>query len=420
MSILIKNGLIVTQDMERKIFYGDIYIEKNFIIEIGKNIPTEADYKIDATGKIVMPGLINTHAHVGMGLFRGFIEDLKLDDFLQKTFDIDAKRTDDHIFYSSLLSMYEMVRMGTTSFLDLYYSEDIIAKAAEEIGIRAFLSWVTLDDQFTTQKGSPLKNAEDFILSHRNREMIYPSIGFQGVYVCSDETLTKGKEIAEKYGTIMHMHLSETRKEVYDFLKKNGKRPVEYLYEIGFLNENLIAAHTVWLTMREIKYLAEKNVSVSHNPVSNMKLGTGGAAPVPEMLQNGINVTLGTDSNVTNNNYDLFNVIKAAGLLHKNEKWDASVLSAQELLDFATINGAKALKMKSLLGSIEEGKAADIIIIDPDPNGLPLFKENVVPNIIYSIEGLNVDTSIIDGNIIMQDKKFKKFNIEKIKKYIKS
>lgn len=420
MSILIKNGLIVTQNMERNIFYGDIYIEKNFIIEIGKNISTEADYRIDATGKIVMPGLINTHAHVGMGLFRGFIEDLKLDDFLQKTFDIDAKRTDDHIFYSSLLSMYEMVRMGTTSFLDLYYSEDIVAKAAEEIGIRAFLSWVTLDEQFTTQKGSPIKNAEDFILSHRNREMIYPSIGFQGVYVCSDETFMKGKEIAEKYGTIMHMHLSETRKEVYDFLKKKGKRPVEHLYEMGFLNENLVAAHTVWLTMREIKYLAEKNVSVSHNPVSNMKLGTGGAAPVPEMLQNGINVTLGTDSNVTNNSYDLFIVIKAAGLLHKNEKWDASILSAQELLDFATINGAKALKMKSLLGSIEEGKAADIIIIDPDPNGLPLFKENVVPNIIYSIEGLNVDTSIIDGNIIMQDKKFKRFDIEKIKKYIKS
>ena len=266
MSILIKNGLIITQNIDRNVSYGDIYIEDKFISEIGKNISIEADYKIDASNKIVMPGLINTHAHVGMGLFRGFIEDLNLDDFLKKTFEMDEKRTDDHIYFSSLLSIYEMIRTGTTSFLDLYYSEDIIARAAEEAGIRAFLSWVTLDEQFTTQKGSPLKNAENFITSHKNKERIYPSVGFQGVYVCSDETLLRGKEIAEKYGTIRHMHLSETRKEVYDYLKSKGKRPVEHLYEIGFLNENLIAAHTVWVTMREIKQLAEKNVNISHNP----------------------------------------------------------------------------------------------------------------------------------------------------------
>lgn len=216
------------------------------------------------------------------------------------------------------------------------------------------------------------------------------------------------------------MHLSETRKEVYDYLKNKGKRPVEHLYELNFLDKNLVAAHTVWLTMREIKYLSEKKVNVSHNPVSNMKLGTGGSAPVPEFIQNNVNVTLGTDSNVTNNNYDMFNVMKTTGLLHKNEKWDASVVNAQEILDFATINGARALNMKSLIGSIEEGKLADIIIIDPVPNGLPLYKENVVPNIVYAIEGLNVDTSIIDGNIIMKDKKFLNFDIEKIKDFFKN
>ena len=418
MSILIKNGLLITQDLERKVFYGDIFIENNFITEIGKNISVEADFKIDSSKKIVMPGLINTHAHVGMGLFRGFIEDLKLDDFLKKTFEMDAKRTDDHIYYSSLLSMYEMVRTGTTSFLDLYYSEDVISKAAENIGLRAFLSWVTLDEQYTTQKGSPLNNAENFIQSHKNKERIYPSIGFQGVYVCSDDTLLKGKEIAEKYGTIMHMHLSETRKEVYDYLKIKNKRPVEHLYEINFLNENLVAAHTVWLTMREIKQLGEKGVSISHNPISNMKLGTGGAAPIPEFMQNNVNVTLGTDSNVTNNNLDMFNNMKIAGLLHKNDKWDASVLTAQEILDFATINGAKALKMKSLLGSLEEGKIADVIIVDPVPNGIPLSKENVVPNIVYSIEGLNVDSNIIDGKIVMLNKKIQTVEFEKIIDYI--
>ncbi|MEM4934796.1 MAG: amidohydrolase family protein, partial [Thermoplasmata archaeon] len=301
MSILIKNGTVVTQNMDRKIVESNIYIEDNFITEIGKNINHEAEYVIDAKNKIVMPGFINTHTHVGMSMFRGVIEDMQLDRFLEKTFVLDSKRTEDEIYYSSLLSIAEMIRTGTTSFLDLYYDEHIIARAVEKSGIRGFLSWVTLDKEYTTQKGDPLKNAEEFISSHLKKERIIPLIGFQGVYVCSDETLLKGKEIAERYGVLMHMHLSETRKEVYDYLKKKNKRPVEHLKEINFLNNNLISAHNVWLTIREIDYLALSGVNVSHNPVSNMKLGTGGASPIIEMMNRKVNVTLGTDSVVTNN-----------------------------------------------------------------------------------------------------------------------
>ncbi|MEM3312227.1 MAG: amidohydrolase family protein, partial [Thermoplasmata archaeon] len=411
MSILIKNGTVVTQNMDRKIVESNIYIEDNFITEIGKNINHEAEYVIDAKNKIVMPGFINTHTHVGMSMFRGVIEDMQLDRFLEKTFVLDSKRTEDEIYYSSLLSIAEMIRTGTTSFLDLYYDEHIIARAVEKSGIRGFLSWVTLDKEYTTQKGDPLKNAEEFISSHLKKERIIPLIGFQGVYVCSDETLLKGKEIAERYGVLMHMHLSETRKEVYDYLKKKNKRPVEHLKEINFLNNNLISAHNVWLTIREIDYLALSGVNVSHNPVSNMKLGTGGASPIIEMMNRKVNVTLGTDSVVTNNNLDMFDVMKTTGLMHKNERWDASILNSQEILDFATINGAKALKLSHILGSIEEGKLADIIVVDPFPSAIPFRKENIIPNIVYGLKGLNVTHTIVDGKLLMDSEKITSFDV---------
>ncbi|MEM0486318.1 MAG: amidohydrolase family protein, partial [Thermoplasmata archaeon] len=411
MSILIKNGTVVTQNMDRKIVESNIYIEDNFITEIGKNINHEAEYVIDAKNKIVMPGFINTHTHVGMSMFRGVIEDMQLDRFLEKTFVLDSKRTEDEIYYSSLLSIAEMIRTGTTSFLDLYYDEHIIARAVEKSGIRGFLSWVTLDKEYTTQKGDPLKNAEEFISSHLKKERIIPLIGFQGVYVCSDETLLKGKEIAERYGVLMHMHLSETRKEVYDYLKKKNKRPVEHLKEINFLNNNLISAHNVWLTIREIDYLALSGVNVSHNPVSNMKLGTGGASPIIEMMNRKVNVTLGTDSVVTNNNLDMFDVMKTTGLMHKNERWDASILNSQEILDFATINGAKALKLSHILGSIEEGKLADIIVVDPFPSAIPFRKENIIPNIVYGLKGLNVTHTIVDGKLVMDSGKITSFDV---------
>ncbi|MEM4256257.1 MAG: amidohydrolase family protein, partial [Thermoplasmata archaeon] len=402
------------QNMDRKIVESNIYIEDNFITEIGKNINHEAEYVIDAKNKIVMPGFINTHTHVGMSMFRGVIEDMQLDRFLEKTFVLDSKRTEDEIYYSSLLSIAEMIRTGTTSFLDLYYDEHIIARAVEKSGIRGFLSWVTLDKEYTTQKGDPLKNAEEFISSHLKKERIIPLIGFQGVYVCSDETLLKGKEIAERYGVLMHMHLSETRKEVYDYLKKKNKRPVEHLKEINFLNNNLISAHNVWLTIREIDYLALSGVNVSHNPVSNMKLGTGGASPIIEMMNRKVNVTLGTDSVVTNNNLDMFDVMKTTGLMHKNERWDASILNSQEILDFATINGAKALKLSHILGSIEEGKLADIIVVDPFPSAIPFRKENIIPNIVYGLKGLNVTHTIVDGKLLMDSGKITSFDVNEV------
>ncbi len=398
MSILIKNAWIVTQNEKREILQGNIYIEENKIAEIG-NTNVEAEYVLDAKRKIVMPGLINTHTHVGMTDMRGIADDVNLEEFLIKMWKEEAKRGKEDIYNGAKLGIREMLRTGTTSFVDMYSDEDAIAKAAKELGIRAFLGWAVVDKDITTQEGDPLNNAENFIREFKNEELITPLIAPHAVYTCNEETLLKAKEIAEKYDTLITMHISETRKEVYEHRKKTGMRPVEWLEKIEFLNPKLIAVHLVWLTLHEIKILAKNGVKASHNPTSNMKLGNGGSMPLPEMLDNGILVTLGTDSTVSNNNLDMFEVMKFAALLHKNERWDASATNAQSILDFATINAAKALGLNA--GSIEEGKLADLVILNPEPNGLPLRKDTIVSNIVYSLNGLNVEHTIVNGKIVI-------------------
>ncbi len=398
MSILIKNAWIVTQNEKREILQGNIYIEESKIVEIG-DVNEEAEYVLNASGKIVMPGLINTHTHVGMTDMRGIADDVNLEEFLMRMWKEEAKRGREDIYKGAKLGIMEMLRTGTTAFVDIYSDEDVIAKAAKELGIRAFLGWAVVDEDITTQEGNPLTNAENFIKEFRNEELIIPLIAPHAVYTCNEETLLKAKEIAEKYDTLITMHISETRKEVYEHRKKTGMRPVEWLEKIEFLNSKLIAAHLVWLTLHEIKILAKNGVKASHNPTSNMKLGNGGSMPLPEMLDNGILITLGTDSTVSNNNLDMFEAMKFSALLHKNERWDASITNAQEILDFATINAAKALGLNA--GSIEEGKLADLIVLNPEPNGLPLRKDTIVSNIVYSLNGLNVEHTIVNGEIII-------------------
>lgn len=399
-STLIKDALIVTQNGSRENFRGNILVNDDTISYVGKE-SQKADDVIEASGMVAIPGFVNTHAHSAMGHFKGQLDDMSLESFLERTFKLDSKRTPQGIYNSSMLSMFEMIDSGITSFLDLYYSEDRIADAAKEVGIRAFLSWVTLDGKFTTQTGDPVKNAENFILKYRGSGMVTPSVGVQGIYVSDDENYQRSLEVARKYDTLIHTHLAETRPEVYDFVKKSGgKRPIEHLDEIGFLNERLVAAHCVWATLREVKLLARNRVNVSWNSVSNAKLGVGGIAPVPEMLENGVNVSLGTDSNGSNNALNPFESMKFAAISVKNERWDASRITAQQVLDMSNINGAKALGRQDL-GSIEEGKKADIVLLDATkPNMVPTNEENVVSNIVYSANTSNVDTVMINGKLL--------------------
>ena len=403
MDVLIKNGIVVTQDAKRRVVEGDVYIEDNLIVEVGK-VNVEADFLINSSGRIVMPGLINTHTHVAMTDMRGLADDVDLDEFLRRMWAEEARRGEEEIYRGAKLGIEEMLRTGTTTFVDMYFSEDVIARAVEEAGIRAYLAWSVVDDEITTQEGSPIENAEKFISQFMGKERITPMIAPHAVYTCSEETLLRAKEIAERMDVLMTMHISETRREVYEHRKKTGMRPVEWLEKIGFLNDKLIGAHAVWLTLNEIKLLAKNGVKISHNPTSNMKLGNGGSMPLPEMLENGVEVSIGTDSTVSNNNLDMFEAMKFAALLHKNERWDPSITNAQMILDMATVNAAKSLGLNA--GSIEEGKLADVVIVDPKPNGLPLRKDNAVSNIVYALNGLNVAVTIVDGEIKYGEGKF--------------
>ncbi|BAB59657.1 hypothetical protein [Thermoplasma volcanium GSS1] len=397
MSIAISNAIIVTQNDNRDVYRGNVKIDGNKIQYVGKD-EVDGDILIDGTNKVLMPGLINTHAHVGMSASKGLFDDVDLDSFLKKTFEYDSDRTSTGIFNSAKLGMYEMIGNGITAFVDLYYSEDIIAKAAEEIGIRAFLSWVTLDKELTTQIGDPVENAENFIRNHVGNKYVVPSVGVQGIYVANDDTFRRAMDLAEKYGTILHMHLSETRKEVYDAVKKLGERPIEHLHNIGILNKRVLAAHCVWATYHEVRLLSKDGVNVSWNSISNFKLGTGGIPPIPEMMRENVNVTIGTDSNGSNNSLDMFQAMKFSAISVKNYRWDASLMKAQEILDMATRNAARALQLNA--GSIEVGKLADVVLLDATiPSMIPTNEANAVSNIVYSSSPQNVDTVIIDGEI---------------------
>jgi 5-methylthioadenosine/S-adenosylhomocysteine deaminase len=240
-------------------------------------------------------------------------------------------------------------------------------------------------------------------------------VALQGVYVCSEETLMAAKELAYRKDTLLHIHLSETRKEVYDHQASTGKRPGDWLYDIGFLSDKLLAAHCAWLTMGEIKKMAEKGVSAAHCPVSNMKLASGFEAPVPEMQTNGISVGLGTDGCSSQNRLDMWGEMKTCALLHKVQRLDATVMPAQRVFDMATIEGAMALKMEKELGSIEVGKIADMAIIDLKyPAMTPTFPQNLISNLVYSCQSDCVRHTIVNGNIIMKDRKLLTLNENEI------
>jgi len=411
----VRDAWIVTQDPQRRIIRGDVVVDGERIVSVGKEYKGSADREIDASGDIVMPGLINTHTHVAMAVMKGAVDDISFPKFLERVFRIDSERTDRDIDIGTKIGCAEMIRSGTTTFVDLYYSEDVIAKAVAEAGIRGVLCWCVLDEELTTQKGNPMQNCKRFYDNFKNKRKIIPGAGLQGVYVCGEETCRKAKEFSDEKNIPLTLHLSETRGEVNEHRKKTGKRPAEWLNDIGVLGGNTIAAHSAWLTMNEVKIMADAGASISSCPVSNMKLATGGVAPIPEFQRYGVNVTVGTDGSTTNNSLDMMAEMKTLGLLQKSSRWDPTVASAQELLDFATVNAAKAIGMQDSLGSVEEGKYADIVILNGrSPNIRPLLPENMVSNIIYSASSSNVKTVMCQGDIVMEGGRISTINEEEV------
>ena len=406
-NLLIKNGYVLTMDGNREVIEnGSVSVDAGKIVAVGKDIDDSADIVIDAKDKVVMPGLINAHTHLAMTLLRGMADDMPLKPWLQDViWPAEKKITEKNCYAGALLGALEMIKSGTTCFADMYFYMQDVAKAVGKAGLRASLSYGIIEADDITRRESEIKAGEAFVKSANGSAngRITAMFGPHAPYTCSPELLMQVKDRAKKHGVGIHIHLAETKANVDEISKRYGNRPVEHLNEIGFLGPEVMAAHCVWLSEREIGMLRGTGTNVVHNPVSNMKLGSG-VAPVSEMLEAAIPVALGTDGATSNNSLDMFNEMKFAALLNKSHKLDPTAVPAKSVLEMATINGAKALGLDDKIGSIEEGKQADIILVDMNkPHLTP--SHSVVSNLVYNSVGSDVDTVLVNGNAVMQERK---------------
>ncbi len=402
--ILIKNGRILTP---KGFVEKSLLIEDGIITSIGgKDV---AEYVIDAKGNIVMPGLINAHTHLGMTLFRGYADDLPLKEWLtEHIWPIEARLTDDDVYAGTLLGCLEMIKSGTTAFADMYIRMDGAAKAVEASGLRGALSYgmIELGDEEKGEK--ELKIGKEFVKKWNGASngRITAMYGPHAPNTCSPEFLAHVREQADEDGVGIHIHVSETKAEVDQIKAQYDMSPVKLLDDIGFLRHDVLAAHCVWLSPEDIHTLKKGNVKIAHNPTSNMKLASG-VAPIPELLEDGVTVGLGTDGCASNNTLDMFHEMKMAALLHKVHKLDPTVIPMQKALEMATVDGALSLGLDT--GVIAEGKKADIIIVDINkPHLTP--KHDLVSHLVYCAKGSDVSTTIVDGKILMEDYEVKIFD----------
>jgi 5-methylthioadenosine/S-adenosylhomocysteine deaminase len=413
MKILIKNVILG----KRKV---DILIEGEKISKIRKTLNVKADEKIDGKEeKAVIPGLINCHTHSAMILFRGLAEDLPLKDWLEKEiWPRESKLTEDDVYWGTKLAILEMIKSGTTTFNEMYWFEEAQIEAAKEMGIRANIGLVLLDFLPMGSREHVEKLYEK--LEPKHLEPITLTIAPHAIYTVSKENLIWAKNFAKKHNLLIHMHLSETESEVKGCLKKYKMRPVEFLEKIGFLNKNCVFAHCVWLSNREIEILEKRGCSLVYNPTSNMKL-VSGIFPWAKVKERKINVCLGTDGPASNNSLNLFSEMKIGAILQKVENKDPTIISAKEIFQMATKNGAKALRIN--VGEIKVGKLADLVLIDL--NKIEMFPNyDLISNLVYSDAKNCVSDVICNGKILMREGKIEeegkilkiaKFKLQKAK-----
>ena len=422
-TIFVKNGSVITMDSNRRIIEnGAVAIENDKIVEVGKTEDLQKNYGasefvIDAKNKAVMPGLVNLHYHSHFftrGLFQSETPKKTLDELLCEFFyPLAKKMTPEEIFAEASLAYVDSIKSGTTCVNDIYWHLGALADAAKETGLRAVICSEALDIVESENIGDNEKGFLEKNNLANGRIKIW--FGIEWLPVCSRDMVMKVRELANKYRTGIHIHLNESMWEVEKCKKMFGKRPIEEAYDLGVLGEDCVAAHCVWVSDRELRILRDTKTNVAHNPVSNLILANG-FARIPEMISSGINVGLGTDA--PNNNSDMLETMKLASIMQKGFKLDITQMPFDKILEMATINGAKALGMEKEIGSIEVGKKADIILLNLrstkfEPVVMGKYS-NLIPNIVYSAHGEDVDTSIIDGQIVMQNRQLKTVDEEKV------
>ncbi len=394
-SLLIKNVILNTHPV-------DIYIIGNTIKTIGVDLNIQADKIIKVENKAVIPSFVNAHSHSAMTLLRGYADDIKLQEWLtKKIWPVEAKLTEEHVYWGSRLAAIEMIKTGTTHFNDMYWHYNGTAQAVMDSGLHAHLSSAFLDLNDLDQSK---KQISEQIELYQKRTRYSPNvtftIGVHALYTVSESGLFWARDFANDHGLIVHMHLSETKQEVDEWVNTTGMRPVEYLDHIKMLGPHLIVAHTNWVTDQEMKLLSDHDVGVVHCPTSNMKLGSG-VFPYPSLKSADLRIGLGTDGCAANNNLDMMEEMKIASLLQKSCTGDPTVMSAEDVFYMATKGGASLFNLNA--GEIKEGCLANLLLVDLTNTQL-IPNHNLVSNLVYSANGDCVDTTICNGVALMENR----------------
>ena len=416
-TLLIKNGTIVTMNKSREIFQGDIFIENDRIKEIGMNLEIgNADKVIDATGNIVIPGLIQAHIHLTQTIFRGQADDLVLMDWLKKRiWPLEASHDEESNYYSAQLGLAEVISCGTTSIIDMetVNHTDVAIDAIYKSGLRAITGKCMMD--YSTDVPAGLQEStEDSIENSikllkkwhmKDNGRIRYAFTPRFAVSCTEDLMKRVGVLAREYGVHVHTHASESTGEIAIVKKLYGMKNVEFLHKIGLTGPNVILAHCIWLDEEEMRILKDTETKIVHCPSCNMKLASG-IAKIPEMLAKDMNVSIGADGAPCNNNLDIFREMRTAALIQKVRLMDPTALPAADVFEMATLGGAKAMGLENEIGSLETGKKADIAIIDfSSAHTTPSSKIDIVSHLVYACNGSDVLSTIVDGKVLMENKK---------------
>ena len=412
--VIIKNGTVLTMNSDRDIIEaGAVVIRGNKIVAVGSNdlaAAYSAPRTIDARGGIIMPGMINTHTHASMTVFRSLADDVP-NRLRRYIFPLENKMVSEEMSYlGALHGSIEMAKAGVTTVVDMYLFEESAARAVKDIGLRGIMTqniikYPTADGENAQAK---IDLAVAFVESYIDDELITPGFGPHAPHTVNKTDLETIRDLSEKYDVPVSMHVAETEKEFDEFIEKHDMTPVEYLDSIGLLNDRFIAAHAIFVTESDIALMKKRDIGVAHNMVANIKSAKG-VSPALLMHDQGLRVGLGTDGPMSGNTLDIIGQMGYVAKLHKLENKDRSVMPPQKVVEMATLGGARAIHREAELGSLEEGKLADIVIIEvQSANMVPIY--NPYSALVYSANANNVDTVIVNGEIIVKNKVLKTYD----------